>query len=744
MRMYISLLILFSPVFSSAQTTDEYPAKQIPFLMQEYAGEIPSTENLGGSYSEFVSSFEFTGPKIDASWEFLGPSVQPIEKPAKNALPNYSLGRGNGTGRINYLLLDPYVPHRVFACSPSGGLFVSKDDGLNWEVAGTDALPISGVASIAVDKKDPDRWWICTGDGDDNFMFSDGVWRTENAGKSWENLNGVTDSTSIPVSVLNWEYTRSCEIVSHPKRRKKLFYSSNKGLYACKNGTRSPEYIQWQKQLDGFIYDFEFLPWKKKHMIASGDHIYFSKNYGKKWKMLPDPELQNKDHKFIRISPEFSPVDKQHIYAVVTSRKEWGTREIGAATLQKFNLKTEKWTVIRNLKLRMNNVVPSRARAFAISPIDSTLILCANVQPVYRSTDGGLNFEGIDSKQMHDDVHHLVFDDNGKTVWASHDGGVSISFDAGLTWEDRSNGIGAANVFGVDVAQTEKLQLLYGGYDTGGNLLLDEKWYHVCFGDGFQNLIHDENPDWMISTRQNGGLVKAVSDGVFENRISTSESKTAWHTWYKSDPFNPNTVFLAGTKLMRSTDFGDSWESILDASQFENMYWTYTLTPSEFHEDVLYSYLLPESGMGHRIARTFNANAGVDDVKWELVQEFPIDQWVTGIQPHPTDPKQFYLAFGIFNKKDKLWHFDGENYKDITYNLGYAIPDAMITDQETGALYLGTTHGVFILDKESKAWIQLDGLPGTFIRSLVINYATGKLVAGSYGRGIWQADLIRP
>jgi hypothetical protein len=421
------------------------------------------------------------------------------------------------------------------------------------------------------------------------------------------------------------------------------------------------------------------------------------------------------------------------------SREDWDVRNVGDATLQKFNLKSKEWTIVRNLRTKMNNMAASRARAFAISPLDPDLILCGNVQPVYRSTDGGQNFTAIEGKQMHDDIHHLVFEENGKTVWATHDGGVSISFDAGISWEDRSNGIGVANVFGVDVAQTEELQVLYGGYDTGGNLLLDNEWYHVCFGDGFQNVIHGENPNLMISTRQNGGLVKSTQDGVFDKRIATTRSKTAWHTWYRADPFNPSTVYLAGTNLMRSFDFGDSWESILDAAAFD-MYWTYTLTPSEFHEGVLYAYLLPKEGMGHKIARTFNSN-DAENVKWELVDEIPVDQWVSGIQPDQNDPTQFTLAYGVFNKEGKVWHYNGHEYEDISYNLGYAIPNGMITDRITGNLYLGTSHGVFILDKQAKMWIQLDGLPGTFVRSLVINYMTNKIVVGTYGRGIWQADL---
>ena len=35
-----------------------------------------------------------------------------------------------------------------------------------------------------------------------------------------------------------------------------------------------------------------------------------------------------------------------------------------------------------------------------------------------------------------------------------------------------------------------------------------------------------------------------------------------------------------------------------------------------------------------------------------------------------------------------------------------------------------------------------DGLPKIEVRELKINYSTQKLVAGTFGRGIWESDLI--
>ena len=128
-------------------------------------------------------------------------------------------------------------------------------------------------------------------------------------------------------------------------------------------------------------------------------------------------------------------------------------------------------------------------------------MVVGNVQPVYLSADGGRHFEKIAKGQMHDDIHHLCFSPNGKMLWATHDGGVSRSLDGGLTFEARDRGIGAANVFGVSVAQTKNPQVLYGGYDTGGNLLLNATWFHVTWGDGFQTVIDPVDSLEMYATK---------------------------------------------------------------------------------------------------------------------------------------------------------------------------------------------------------------------------------------------------
>jgi photosystem II stability/assembly factor-like uncharacterized protein len=703
-------------------------------------------------------------------WECVGPNEMPAElNPGKDAIPGYAINRGNGTGRVNFLLVDPDNPRRVFACSPTGGLFITENGGENWHVGGTDALPVSGVASVTISRQDRNCWFITTGDGDDTFQFSDGVWRTTDGGKTWENINGTSQRRAVPITEVSWDYTRSCKILAHPYNANQVWLCTNKGLFYTRNALAPANKVRWRKVLSSFFYDIEIAPWDHQMLIACGENLFISRDGGKKWKKMPNPNIPNSaKYSFLRISAELSLADQQYIHCAVTNCDSWEGREKGEATYQRFDLEKEEWLFIRSLKSGMNNVISFRARAFTISPNDTSLLLAANIQPVYRSTDGGRTFAKIEGKQMHDDVHHLEFSPDGQTVWASHDGGVSVSYNGGLDFEDRCFGIGVANVHGLSVAQTEATHILFGGYDTGGNLgrlerevIVDSltggvwdavyhpeqmRWWHTNFGDGFETAIHPENSNIMFVTSQNG-LIRRSTDGKnFDYSLKTTGWKGGWHTWFKMDPNRPQLLYLAGDKIIRSPDLGETFQDILDLDIYKGLYQeAYRLFTSEYHPGLLYAYLIPPGGEGrHKVIRTLNAWVeNPEMIIWEDCPELPRDGWLGSIAVDPDNPREFFITMTGFEPQGKVYRCDANGYRDLSEGLGYCLADCMIMDHSDGSerLYVGSTYGVFTRNKYDREWTLLEGLPGVAVRSMAINRITGYIFVGTFGRGIWKAPL---
>ncbi|MFT7296459.1 MAG: hypothetical protein ACI80P_001221 [Flavobacteriales bacterium] len=722
-----------------------------------FCGDMMGFAGVDGSFqtavrNSYKSVFAIRGqggPVIDGDWSFLGPSIQPKElNPGGKAIPTYAEGRGNGTGRINFLYQDPTLPNRMFACSPTGGLFVSQNQGISWGSAGTDHLPISGVSSIAVNPQNPDAWLISTGDGDDKFMFSDGIWRTNDAGASWENINGSKFGRSLLPSENATNHLYIAKILAHPCDFNRVFAATSAGLYVTNNALDPTDKIKWKKIDDSFYFDL-LIPEDDEGLVyASGERFKVSYDCGNSWKELPFPAYPKKaEFKFARLVLQ-SAGERGQLFGAVTCAQQFSQSPIGEGTLWLFDLKTKKWDLVRSLSQGMNNLITTRARAFAVKPSNSNLIMVANVQPIYRSLDGGANFERIERNQMHDDVHHLLWID--ERVYAGHDGGISVSYDEGLTWETSDQGIGAANVFGLSVANTEETQVLYGAYDTGGNLLKDDAWFHVTWGDGFETIIDSQNPDEMYATKQNGHINRSTDGGNDFNRsITSSRTKTEWHTWIKAHPTKNGVLYCSGDKLMRTMNKGEVWESILDVKKVNGTFGRDYVTvfrffTSEHHPEVIYAYVLDQTKVNPVLLRTKNATTSDPAyVKWEVVPQVPRPGWIMGMAIDADDPEQFWITYKNVEPEGKVYRFNGQRYVDVTANLGWCLIESIVLDKSSEErIYIGSNHGVFTRDKREETWTLLEGLPGTYIRSLAINYQTRTLFAGTFGRGIWLAPLL--
>jgi hypothetical protein len=682
------------------------------------------------------------------SWVNLGPNVLPKElNPGGKAIPKYAEGRGNGTGRINYLVQHPKHHEMLWACSPTGGAWVSIDGGEHWTIAGTDQLPISGVSSLSPHKRRKDTWFLATGDGDDLFQFSDGVWRTRDGGQTYESINGEGEY-SLPFGKEDDYYTQVCEVKSNPKKSDVLVVASSKGLYISMNALGKKPL--WQKVADGYFYSIQFIPGRtrsKDVIVASGDIMMISKDGGKSWHQVNHPEYPGKnDYPFLRMSIAWSKNEPQTLFVAMTCSKAVTQSSLGEGTLWSMDLATESWTMIRSLKSDMNNVIPTRARAFGVNPTDARMMMCGNVQPLYRSTDRGLTFVKIEKNQMHDDCHHILFGQDGKTVWASHDGGVSKSVDGGITFKPADTGIGAANIFGVSTSQTTEPQILYGGYDVGGNLLKDGQWWHVSWGDGFETIISPSDPKIMFTTMQNGNLQRSDDGRTFETGSNAQGAKTEWHTWIRMHPTNHTMVFCSGAKLSRSSDTGKTWKTIFEAAKADKaLYNTYRFFLSESHPGVLYAYVLDTTKIQPQIWRTFNVTEPNEaDIKWEKVADVPIQGWIMSIEVDPEDPKRFWMLYGSNERTGKLWYFNGTNYEDITANLGYSKCESMVLQRgPEKRLYVGSNYGVYTRRNGESQWTLMTGLPGTQIKTMAINHTANKLVVGTFGRGVWWGDLIQ-
>jgi hypothetical protein len=88
----------------------------------------------------------------------------------------------------------------------------------------------------------------------------------------------------------------------------------------------------------------------------------------------------------------------------------------------------------------------------------------------------------------------------------------------------------------------------------------------------------------------------------------------------------------------------------------------------------------------------------------------------------------------------------GNTWTNHSYGLPN-IPTNCIEADSTipGALFLGTDMGVYYSDSTITNWISYGtGLPNTVISDIDVNYKNHKVRVATFGRGLWECDLVKP
>lgn len=111
-------------------------------------------------------------------WTNIGPkNLDPKQRQYFGLKPN--------TGRVNAIAVDPKNPKRIWVGSPSGGLWLSEDEGATWKPMSDNWL-VNTISCIAINPKNPNEIYVGTGDfRNSSQRFARGVRKTTNGGATW-------------------------------------------------------------------------------------------------------------------------------------------------------------------------------------------------------------------------------------------------------------------------------------------------------------------------------------------------------------------------------------------------------------------------------------------------------------------------------------------------------------------------------------------------------------------------------
>ncbi len=387
-------------------------------------------------------------------------------------------------------------------------------------------------------------------------------------------------------------------------------------------------------------------------------------------------------------------------------------------------------------------------------------------RPADRSeTRGVTNITG----NHHVDFHAMWIDPtNPDHLVVGSDGGVSISWDQGATWDFCDNLLlGQFYAVGFDMARPYSV---YGGLqDNGtwggpsrsvkGNTILNRDWMFYMGGDGFHAQVDPEDPDIILYGESQQGRVSRINLTTMQSRSIQPRAPRArpanispeqqqfmqrggmgssnispapepgtsyrfnWSSPIVLSPHNPRTVFFAANVLFKSVNRGDTWSVIspdlttADTTKINARNRGDMQSGAENHCTIITigeSPLIPgllwvgtDDGLVH-----VTRDGGVT---WTEVtdnfQGVPDNTWVSRVRPSAFEAGRCYVTFdGHRNGDFSTYVYRTEDFGQTWEKLGGGLPSTdpvyVVTEDPVNPelVWIGTERGIHISLDHGESW----------------------------------------
>lgn len=684
-------------------------------------GSLPALGQKLNSFKAFqeIASKEVHSDRSENVWSPLGPDNW-----------RNTTGWNPGIGRVNEIAVHPQNPNIIYVGTPQGGLWKTTDSGKNW-IPLTDFLPSLGVSGIAISPLNPDVLYIATGDAYASDSYATGVYKSTDGGSTFE------------ITGLNWEFTqlrkmRKMDI--NPLNPASVIVATTQGLFKSTDGGNI-----WTLQQSGNFYDVKY-----KHndttvvYSISVNNFYLSENGGDNFTVINNGFSNSGIN---RIAMATTPANPDKIYLLAGSSDDSGFHSFFVSGDGGKSFTTTLTRTANNniLGYALDGTSEGGQAwydlAIAASPTDENLIFTGGIH-IWYTSDGGYSFYNLtdwyyptSANYVHADIHYLGF--WGDRLYSGNDGGIFFSDNDGFEWTDISPGLSINQIYRMTSSVTESYMLGTGSQDNGCNFLINGEWRHLNGGDGMEVGIDPDNANIVYVASQYGNIRRSTNGGENFTGIRPSSESGAWVTPYKISHTSPNIIYAGYDNLWKTENRGDSWIKITNFPENSNTKIN-QIAIAKYNPDIVYFtrgeslFKTEDGGNTFSLIPTNGLGTGT----------------ITYVNIHPNDPQTVYITYGGYNASPKVFMSNngGNGFININRNLP-EIPVRCITPVEGNnhGVYIGTQFGVFYTDSTLIDWYSYsDGLPISQVNEIDIQYNIGKVRIGTFGRGMWEADLFTP
>ena len=700
-----------------------------------------------------------------------------------SALRLRAVGPALMSGRISHIAVHPGDKQTWYVGVASGGVWKTTNAGTTWTPIFDDAGSYS-VGAITIDPNNSNVIWVGSGEHNSqrSVSYGDGVYRSEDAGKSFTNM-GLKDSEHIGRVLVDPRDSNVVYVAAHgPLWRS----GGDRGLYKSTDGGKT-----WAASLTvsentgvtdavmdprnpDLLYAASYQ--RRRHewgLVHGGPEaaFYRSTDAGKTWQKV-ESGLPKEDKG--RIAIAVPPTAPDTVYLAIEAADGKGGLFRSTDRGVSFSKQSGTWSTNGQYYTRLYADPRNASRLYLMDTF------------LQVSDDAGKTFHGLGESYKHVDNHAIWADPADPDHYlVGCDGGLYETHDRAANWSYFDN-VGAIQFYKIAVDDARPFYNVYGGtqdnFSLGGpsrtntrHGITNRDWFVVTGGDGFEPQVDPTNPDIVYAEAQHGALVRFDRKTGEELYIQPQPEKGEilkwnWDSPLLISPHSPTRLYFAANRLFRSDDRGNSWRGVsgdltrgIDRNTLPMMGKVWSVDAVAKNANTTFfgnATALDESPRVEGLLYV-GTDDGLVQVSedaggsWRRVESFPgvpAQSYVANLTASRHADGTVFAALNNFHQGDFKPYLLRSTDRGRTWaSIASDLPergstwDVVEDHVDPKLLFCGTEFGVYTSVDGGAHWLELGGgLPTIAARDLEIQRRENDLVVGTFGRGIYILDDYTP
>lgn len=709
--------------------------------------------------------------------------AQPLDEKILEGFNFRSVGPAGMSGRITAIDVVLKEPDHIYIGSASGGVWESKNGGIEWEPIFDEQTSLA-IGAIKINQQNPSEIWVGTGEGNprNSQNSGKGIFRTLDGGKTWTCM-GLIETKVIHRILIDpfnpstiYAGTAGSAWGSNPDRgvfkstdsgktwNKILYTNDRSGVADMIMDPTNP------KKIIAALYEYARTPWDYKSG-GEGSGLYITYDGGETWKKKTDEDGLPKGN-LGRIGLAIAASRPDIIYALVEAKENGLYKSVDGG---------DHWSLVSSKNIGNR---PFYYSELYVDPKNENRIWNL-FSSITKSEDGGKTFAGVGEfgEGIHPDHHAFwIHPEDPNYLIDGNDGGLNISRDGGRNWYFCAN-IPVGQFYHLNIDNDYPYNL-YGGMQDNGSWtgpafvlksggIRNYDWRELYFGDGFDVLpkLTDTRYGWAMS--QGGSLTYYDRQTGFNKFIKPvhpdgTKLRFNWNAALAAIPGELCGIYYGSQFVHKSMDCGESWEIIspdlttndttkqqqsksggltVDATAAENHTTILCISPSQIDRNVIW--------------------VGTDDGNLQLTKDggknwinlasrlpgCPAGSWIPQIEVSTYSAGEAFVIVNNYRRNDwspYAYHTAdyGEtwtnivNDKEITAFVQCIVQDPVVPE----LLFLGADDGLYVSMDKGSSWSRFPSkvFPRVSTMDLKIHPTDHSLAIATFGRAMWVLDNLLP